>query len=38
MVLNIEDVQNVVSAAVGGAEAGQVFEGNSKIRNSRPLF
>ncbi|MEQ8736107.1 MAG: CusA/CzcA family heavy metal efflux RND transporter [Rhodospirillaceae bacterium] len=25
--LNIEDVQNVISAAVGGAEAGQVFEG-----------
>ncbi len=25
--LNIEDVQHVVSAAVGGAEAGQIFEG-----------
>ena len=25
--LNLEDVQNVISAAVGGVSAGQIFEG-----------
>lgn len=29
--LNVEDVQNVIRTAIGGGEAGQVFEGNRRF-------
>ena len=29
--LNVDDVQSVVSAAIGGAEAGQIFEGDRRF-------